>query len=255
VRRSVPIRADAGATLLGQPFASDTLSTGAVRELFTFTDQDMQTVPTGPGEEFVYLAVKAKDDLGADIPVNGPQPKRVRKLTDVAQTVTRYNSPGSRDSGVCLGTTWPCRGDAWARPAFHQIMATAQQALSLAVPNGRSAYPIEFDDFSNINAGYYPPHNFHNEGRHVDGQIDGYATKDAALAIKMVEVAREIHTAMTAAGTTFTAFQILVEFNKSNPADPFRVELMNHTIGGKPALDYFVNGGKLHRSHFHVQMY
>lgn len=152
-----------------------------------------------------------------------------------------------------MNTTWTCLGDAWARPRFHQIMRAAQQALAAPVPNGRGALPITLNDFSNMNGGYFPPHDFHNQGRHVDGLIDGYATKDAALARKMVEVANEIYAAMTAAGG-FTTFQILVDFRRANSNDPFTRELALHAVGGQPALHFFRDGGAGHRGHFHVQM-
>lgn len=250
---SVPLRSDVASSIVNQPFGeTGRLSTGTTRELFTISASQMAQFSRDTEEE-LFLAVTALDESGREIRQIGEAERRVIKVTDILPDVQRY---GDRDPNECLGTTWKCYGDAWARPAFHRITRAAQRALTVAVPGQREAIAITYNDFSNSNGGYFPHHTFHNEGRHVDGWVDGYRTRDTALAAKMAHIARAIHAAMVADGNTFRSFQILVAFDPRNPNDPFTAALMAEPrLGGRDLLSYFIDGGAAHRGHFHVQMY
>jgi hypothetical protein len=109
---------------------------------------------------------------------------------DVPQSFTKLvlfrgpNRFGDRDLANCTGlkiTTahpeknppFPCGGDSWSVPTVASFAAGVQG--------------VTWNDFSNMNGGFYPPHVSHRSGVDIDGDYPGYRNRDGAAALKMLD--------------------------------------------------------------------
>lgn len=253
-RVSVPLHPEAAADVLNRAFpASGVLGTGAIRRLFAFTDAQM-TQAAQAGEERLRVQVRAVDEAGATVQTVGDGAYSVTKLTDLLGSPhpPRY---GGRDPFNCTGTglpvSWPCRGDAWARPDVHAIIQAARQALSVPVVDGRSGIVLAVNDLSNMNGGYFPPHTGHRLGQNVDARIAGYENFDRNTAVDLAAVATELRTAAEARGWRLT--RLLVHPPDGANGVLFQ-ELGALMVGNRPATEYIqFTGDRTHRDHFHAE--
>lgn len=114
----------------------------------------------------------------------GPEPIALRLPKVVRYTHT--NRFGIRDIGDCTGLLdetrddrkwrdrpFPCGGDDWALP---KVKTWAERVAG-----------VNWNDFSNMNAGSFPYHRWHNRGDTIDGQFGGYDDMDAGGAQRMID--------------------------------------------------------------------
>ena len=112
----------------------------------------------------------------------------VRTLQSPALTkLVRYlntNRFGSRDLTLCDGLSptasklfnrppFPCGRDDWARPKVVQWA-------------GQVDTSVTWNDFSNLNGGFFAAHTAHRHGISVDGLFNGYTNFDAAAAQQLI---------------------------------------------------------------------
>ncbi|MFB6260985.1 MAG: hypothetical protein ABEJ96_08735, partial [Thiohalorhabdaceae bacterium] len=166
---------------------------------------------------------------------NGTLSLRLRAESANGETATREagsagllvdfdgdNRYGQRDTQV--------GGDDWARPSLLGIV----QAFDGAI----------WGDFSNMNAGAFPPHSSHKTGKDADGWFKGYNARDAETAQTLIEFLN------TGAGSEITT--VLVTFQQSDE-DPFWNAIQGVNLDDGRAATEVIRPHPGHEGHFHIR--
>jgi hypothetical protein len=224
------------AAILLKPFGSTgtlMIPAASPQPLFRIASSQFQSLAATGDDSTLELRLRATT-------ANGEQLSENDGGAGVVQLLTKYtgtNRFGGRDEGLCIGTSYPCGGDDWARPSVSAFAATVSG--------------VTWGDFSNMNGGKFPIHKEHQKGTDIDGFFDGYApmTDGAATAQKMLQL-------LATYGSRVS--KVFVTWNLLEPNDPFWVTIKDACIGGtgpscsggRKGADviYFVHN---HHTHFH----
>jgi hypothetical protein len=171
----------------------------------------------------------------ADSSLGGASRRNVTRFAYTPLAGRRYGS--SRDNSQCdAQVPQPCGGDGWALPSTHAF--TEEAAVST----------FRWNDFSNMNGGYFPDHASHQFGNDIDVRFsdESYMKRDQAAADRLFALLNSPSGAkIEMIFVTMTPFLRGYLAGKSVP-DP--------VSGGTRAVDKVIVNQPNHVDHFHIRL-
>lgn len=143
-------------TLIEQPFGTDKMISYTGGDVLFVLSLDESTKFSTSYEETLTLRINATYSTLGD--------SFTQDYSDTVEKLVKYtanNRYGDRtlDALNCYNSSVLCAGDDWVRPSIRTI--------------AESFTGVVYNDFSNMNAGNFPPHNAHKNGIDVDVKFEG----------------------------------------------------------------------------------
>jgi hypothetical protein len=236
--------------LLGVPFGEDRQievspeeGTDVTPLMFEIASHQFDTVDQETAQN-MELVVQATTASGITIGPTG-----VGAFEKVVRFTGQNRAGAGRDLADCTGlkpsdapvnqSPFPCGGDSWSEPRVRSW------ALNRA--------NVQWNDFSNMNGGFFPPHEGHREGRTIDGLTPGYLNMDANAAQALIDMLNERNP--EAVERVFVSFSIVNADCRATrtplPGNEYYQVLLKSKVGTRPATAVIQNLAG-HCDHFDI---